>query len=304
LNINFKLIFSLFYEYSIEEFFKSFLIVKNNEYFSYEKFLNESINIALDRKKPSMLQNIYSYFYQDEFAGFILNFKISNIKFEAFFTFNDDFYLETINEPHEWNSNDKCYPKRKYQLLFELIDTIEVSTDFDYREMRCNNYAGLFDEHARPTLVINFRKSIPKNITFYTQWFDPDGRIVDENFWIMTAGYYNYGQFIFQSFNNKSMKPGVWNLKISFNSYYDKRFKYNHYNYIANNDILMIYKFNVLPFKIRHDNINLNNLFKFWTFDSICVEGDSNDETIKICSKHAVWSSYYPDPKSDIFDLF
>jgi hypothetical protein len=63
--------FSLFYEYSINEFYKSFMIFKNDDSFWYENYLKESINIAFGRKKPYMLQEIYSYFYEDEFEGII-----------------------------------------------------------------------------------------------------------------------------------------------------------------------------------------------------------------------------------------
>jgi hypothetical protein len=188
--------------------------------------------------------------------------------------------------------------------LFDIIETIEVSTDFDYREMRCNNYAGLFDEHDQLTLVINFKKLSTKNFTLYTQWFDPDDKMVEEQFWDLKAGYYEHGQFVFQSFNNgKSMKHGIWSLKLSFNSHFDKRTKYNYYNYIPNNDILINYKFNVLP-NIKSSNINLNELFNFWSFDSICVEEDVNEssKSIKICSQNSTWSSLYPDPKSDIYN--
>ena len=71
LNPNFKFLFSVFYEYSINEFYNSFLVFKKNQNNNrmIDNLLNESLKMVFDYKKPLMLQEIYSYFNKDEFDG-------------------------------------------------------------------------------------------------------------------------------------------------------------------------------------------------------------------------------------------
>ncbi len=281
----------MFYHYSLNE-------INNNQ--DKTNLLNETINF---NDKPHMLENIYSYFNNDLFQGFILTLKQSNGQMvETYFKFNYDSILETINEPYQWHLNNICQPNSKKQYFLNQIESIELSTDFDYREMRLNNYANLIDENDRPVLVINFVDNYDKDLIFYIQWFNPEGKLVDESFWNLKSGVYYYGQYVYLYLNRKIELPlnlGTWSLRISFKSFYDKREKYVFYNYIESNDVLINYKFNIMASKKTTENVDLNDLFKFWSLSSICVN-EEIDSDMNLCNKDSYWSSFYPDPKSNI----
>ena len=70
IEINHKFALSLFYELSLKRLYDLFLIEilkPNNSESSF--ILDESINLCSDKKIPSMLKDVYSYFYDDHFYG-------------------------------------------------------------------------------------------------------------------------------------------------------------------------------------------------------------------------------------------
>jgi hypothetical protein len=71
-------------------------------------------------------------------------------------------------------------------------------------------------------------------------------------------------------------------------------------------DNLMEHSFTVIPSKDEFNkglesNLEIQNYYwdKHWLFDSICAIDLSNRFSFKPC-KEVKWSSYYPDPKSDL----
>jgi hypothetical protein len=110
-----------------------------------------------------------------------MSLKKEDQKFEAFFKLNWDFIYQTVNEKHEWHTNTQC-SKRDYNRFFKFVDFVQVSTEFDNREMRCANYAGIMDETSIPLLIINFKNKLAHDLNFYTQWFNPKGK----GNWILT----------------------------------------------------------------------------------------------------------------------
>ena len=266
--------------------------------------LNETVNF---NDKPYQLENIYSYFKNDLFQGFVLslNHQSSSI-IETYFKLNHNFVLQTINEPHEWHSNRKCssmlIKDNRRQYFLNQIESIELSTDFDYREMRLNNYANLINENDRPVLVINFVHEYKHDLVFYIQWLNPYGKLMDESFWNLKAGVYNHGQFVYMYLNENVKLPidvGTWSLRISLTSYFDRHRTRNLFLMLGKtNDVLINLNFNVMPSKITNESLFvLKDLFKFWSFDSICVNEQtrSNLFDYKLCKKDADWSSFYSD---------
>ena len=108
---------------------------------------------------------------------------------------------------------------------------------------------------------------------------------------------------------DEPIQTGIWNLKISSRSYFDRDrdSKTFFYNYFKKKNLLINYEFLVMPESLDSiKNSHINDLFKFWSFDSICVTeaNELNDKEVQVCSENATWSSYYSDPKSNLFDDF
>ena len=71
--------------------------------------------------------------------------------------------------------NSSSCLKSHYEAFFENFEYIEVSTDFEKRERRGNNYASLIDEKSNPFVVLNFVKKIHSEIRLTINWMDPNG---------------------------------------------------------------------------------------------------------------------------------
>jgi hypothetical protein len=102
---------------------------------------------------------------------------------------------------------------------------------------------------------------------------------------------------------------GVWSVRVSLLDTENKSESFT----------LLSVKFLVLPLVNQKEEFNLNaakfaelkrDIRKFWIHESICVNSCENlllNETVllgelfKPCV-HVHWSSFYPDPKSDIFE--
>ena len=128
----------------------------------------------------------------------------------------------------------------------------------------------------------------------------------------MPPGYYRHYHFLVEHLDlRRPLEPGIWTVVVSaFELILEP-------NITKHEDIFVRYEFVVLPIletknlmedpainqiekhEILSYILNKLNFYKYWSAVSICFK---NNLDKKSC-RNSYWSTFYPDPKSDLFTL-
>lgn len=244
------------------------------------------------------LRSVDAFFEADSFKGYVLNFKTdNNFEFETFFRLNSLKNLIKIFHLNETKNQNLILMRENF--LQSLIK-IQVSTDFEQKERQFSNYANIMDVNSNPIVAMEF-DPINVPIEFSLKWIDPLGSLIKEKHIKLNSSEKN--QLLVHSLEqsgNLTLKkfPGEWKLEIRM---HDE----------ANEFSVVLVKFLILPKVIDNFSIWTSKIEIFWHYDSLCVnqfgsELDENKSFLKNhifheCKEFSYWSSYYPDPKSDVY---
>lgn len=247
--------------------------------------------------KEYFLRSVEAFFEADVFKGFVLNFKTNtHFIFETFFKIKS--LKSFIKISHLNETGIPSMNKMRENFLQSLIK-IQVSTDFEQKERHFSNYANIMDVDDNPLVSMEF-DPINEPIEFCIKWIDPLGILVKEKRVKLNSS--KKSQLLVHSFqkteNFSQLKsPGEWKLDI----------------YIQNISeyLVLSIQFLIFPKFIENYLIWIPIIENFWQFESFCF--NRNESTINFnnsflhrhifndCVESSHWSSYYPDPKSDIF---
>ena len=128
----------------------------------------------------------------------------------------------------------------------------------------------------------------------------------------MPPGYYRHDQFLVEHLDlRRPLGPGIWTIEISaFDLILEP-------NITKQEEIFIRYEFVVLPIseiknlmedprinqeekiEIFTNILNKLNFYKYWSAESVCFK---NNMAKKSC-QNSFWSTFYPDPKSDLFSI-
>lgn len=247
--------------------------------------------------KEHFLTSVEAFFEADVFNGYVLNFKT-----------NKDFIFETFFKKKSLKNLIKLFRLQETSnpILNEMRDNflqslikIQVSTDFEQKERHFSNYANIMDIDDNPLVSMEF-DPINQPIEFCIKWIDPLGNLAKEKKVKINSSKKN--QVMVHSFQKSEdfsqlKSTGEWKLDI----------------YIQNVSeyLVLSVKFLILPKFIENYSVWISLVENFWQFESFCfnkIEStiNFNDSILKRhifkeCAESSYWSSYYPDPKSDIF---
>ena len=125
---------------------------------------------------------------------------------------------------------------------------------------------------------------------------------------MLSAGFYPYDAYMISelrvSQEQRPLKPGLWSLRLIVEYEEDQPNKINS----TKEDLFLVYKFLVQPSSQQKESSWSSSIFdtmltnQFWSFNSMCSNEEENIrlDSIQSCTEEATWSSFYPDPKSDI----
>ena len=117
------------------------------------------------------LKNVNSFFQADKFRGYVAQIKVNNFLFEAYFSPTKRMNSIEINPDFKNKSQSSI---NKMNLLLNSIAKLEVSSDYDSKERRFNNYGSLLDINCNPSLLIVI-DPIEEDFKFQIVWFDSNG---------------------------------------------------------------------------------------------------------------------------------
>ncbi len=127
------------------------------------------IQLTLSQEKIKRIKKVNSFFQSDQFRGFILK---TFMNYEAYF-------VPTRNTELIKISNLKDIPEPvlgKANLLLKSMIKIEISSDYDAKERRFNNYAAILDLNSNPSLLI-LLDPINEPLKFKISWIDSNGKL-------------------------------------------------------------------------------------------------------------------------------
>jgi hypothetical protein len=144
----------------------------SNYYFQMLKHLNKI-------KRDSyfdFLRAANAFFEANKFKGFVLNMNIKkdiNLQFEVFFTQTN---VESVFEIKDLkNLSEECISLSKY--LQRSIIYFHVSSDYNSREKRFDNFFNVLDQKTNPTVLIEI-DVLEKPLEFFIMFRDPNGIIL------------------------------------------------------------------------------------------------------------------------------
>lgn len=167
---------------------------------------------------------------------------------------------------------------------------LKVMTDINPAEsISYTNYALITETFEKGALVIRFQP-MAVDIHVHVIWINPYGETVSRYRWHAEHVNFAHGPYLIENFSEDRLNVhGLWKIQI---------LKVEGINdSVENDDILVEYDLFVLPAN-NHDDNNKFELKstqfndKFWEFEAIC--GVNSD-----CAMY-YWSTFYPDPKSDL----
>lgn len=297
IELKFKILYDYFIKASIQEFLKKFNSLANHfdsiiDFNKINIFLNSLIQKKINFK---ILKTVDAYFESNSFKGFVLNFQIHDENFvstfEAYFTKTKISEFINLIQPNETSNKNENFLKNLVQ--------IKISSDYDSKERKFSNYANIIDQNSNPTILMEF-DPIEPSLEFKINWYDSENILVKETSVNLNESSNN--QIILNSFF-KAKEPikvlksyGVWKIEI-----------------VQDQISILSLKFLVLPANNSKSNEEMFELYEklqyFWNFNSLCVDTFESselknnflfNELFQNCQKSAHWSTYYPDPKSDL----
>ncbi|CAF0815289.1 unnamed protein product [Brachionus calyciflorus] len=311
---------SIFGLYQTE--FKSLNSYWENVYDQGDKFENEFVKLFMFFSKISeeklkqrvyalgeeisldqSLRKVNAFFEADTFKGYVLNLKTENtnfnIEYESYFTVKNLKSNIKIFELSEKQNQSLVLMRENF--LQSLI-IARVSSDFDQKERKFSNYANVMSVNSNPILQMEF-DPISEPLEFIIAWFDPnDIELKQTKVKFNTSEKNQLMLHSLQKMDNFTQlnKSGIWKIEIYLQGM--------EKNLILSIRFLVVPKENFQDLDLR---IWIPIIDNFWQFNSICFFKGENlknknsilfDNLFKSCKKESFWSSYYPDPKSDIYE--
>ncbi|CRL07323.1 CLUMA_CG020302, isoform A [Clunio marinus] len=261
--------------------------------------INSKSNNFFHFYEPLKILEITDYWELEVYKGFL-------IKHEARFN-NFTVILETWCRPsHHHAQISKSNP------LAKRIMQLDVSTDFDQKELVSRNFAKIIGENSEPVLITKFSGYFQSKITkvnLTIVWIDSSEKIRDVTSLVIeditiTAIYFSKSNL----FNE--LQSGVWTVKILYNK-----------------TLIAVTKFLVVPnlnSSSKENNLSHNIIDKdvvnFFSIENTCVffnkrnirdivigylaasNGDWNGKPFQklLECKKTKWSTFSPDPKSKL----
>lgn len=248
------------------------------------------------------IREITDYFENDVYKGFL-------IRHQAKIHVNLTVELETLCQPY----HNYAQVSKSHRLAKKVMQ-LDVSTDADQKELISRNFARVIGENSEPVLILKLLGSTQvgnNSETFNVVWIDPSDRVKEsQNLTIddITVTTVNF----LKSTMPPPLQSGVWTLKI-----FQKK------------ALVGLTKFLIAPSTViseegtKESNSSLNNLDKmisnFYQIKETCISfnhknireligsylgtNELNDNIHKFneCKK-SLWSSFSPDPKSELIN--
>lgn len=262
--------------------------------------INSKSNQIQQFYEPLKVLEITEYWDLDVYKGFL-------IKHEARINANLTVELETLCRP-----NHQLAQVSKSLKLAKKIMQLDVSTDFDQKEMITRNFARVIGVNSEPVLILKLSAtSHPENSTanLTILWIDPSEKVVEVGELIIediTITSINFSK----STLKQPLVSGEWMVKV-----------------LQKKSLIGLTKFLVVPTSlnetkdINHSHNILDKMIaNFYTIKETCIVysqksirdiigsylvGNGDDDVDKnfhkfIECKKTSWSSMAPDPKSEL----
>lgn len=137
---------------------------------SFETYFENSDHLLSILSTSSMvnIKEVNAFFQADKFKGYVVQveFNESNLVYEAYLTQAKNNYLIDTSTNY------------KHNLLLKSIIKLEISSDYDAKERRFNNYGSILDLNSNPSVLI-WLDPIDEPLRFKIVWIDPDGKCLN-----------------------------------------------------------------------------------------------------------------------------
>jgi protein xylosyltransferase len=271
--------------------------------------INSKSNSIQQFYEPLKVLEVHDYFEMDVYKGFL-------IKHEARINSNLTVELETLCRP-----NNQHAQVSKTNKIAKKIMQLDVSGDFDQKELISRNFPRIIGQNSEPILIVKLSgTSHVENttVTLSVMWIDPNDEVIEVGELVIED--VTITSINFSKSNIKNPTSGTWTVKI-----------------MQKKTLVGMTKFLITPSSIMNSNSNnvktkdLNSsqnqldklISNFYVIKDTCISynqknirdiigsylgnlGGTNDiynsnNIIKFneCKK-SLWSSYAPDPKSEL----
>eukprot|EP00090_Calanus_glacialis_P003355 TRINITY_DN12484_c0_g1_i5.p1 TRINITY_DN12484_c0_g1~~TRINITY_DN12484_c0_g1_i5.p1 ORF type:complete len:892 (-),score=268.22 TRINITY_DN12484_c0_g1_i5:184-2859(-) len=245
------------------------------------------------------IETISTYSFRDKFQGFLVYFKVINVDSEE----ASHFEVQVQYRPKLTMS----------QGVKTRLEYIGVGTEFDPKELIFRNYLNLINQHSKPVLKVTFSEGQTEIVKF--GWFDPNFDLVSTSQiqFNDTSGKDSVGPVL-----KSPLIAGIWTVVgVSKGHMVAKeQFLVNpsedvDKDIVASN--IAITDAELEQFVQEEKNSHVNNKIQnqkeaaefmnnFYEVLDRCSKEEEIIGHIAKCSE-AVWSSHYPDPKSQILGV-
>lgn len=262
--------------------------------------INSKSNLAQQFYEPQNILEITDYFELDTYKGML-------IKHEAKINANLTIELETWCRPSHHHAQVS-----KTNKLAKKIMQLDVSSDFDQKEMTSRNFARVLSVNAEPILILKLSGSTNvenSTVNLTILWVNPSDQVKEASELVIEDIKVTSVNFA-KSNLQQPLVDGNWTVKVLYKK-----------------TLIGLTKFFVTPFvnaSTKDFNMSHNSLDKsiasFYLIKDTCItynqrsireivgsylatsdsiKNDVNYHKFVDCKKTS-WSSSSPDPKSDI----
>lgn len=130
--------------------------------------LNDAVNAG---SSLTHVRRVDGFFQANKFKGFVLDLSYKDTELKTRLEFQALFRLREPRELTKLYNVQDTELSRQRDLILNSMIRLEVSTDYDQKERRFNNYAQIIDQRSNPTLLIQF-DPLPQPIQFDIAWLD------------------------------------------------------------------------------------------------------------------------------------
>lgn len=256
--------------------------------------INSKSNQIHQFYEPLLVNEVTDYWELDVYKGFL-------IRHEARINSNMTVELETLCRPSHQHAQVS-----KSNKLAKKIMQLDVSSDFDKKELLSKNFARVLSVHSDPTLIFKLSgTSHPENstITLNVIWIDPSDKVretaemVIEDLTVTTINH-------IKSNLQKPLFSGAWKVKV-----------------LHKKALIGITKFLVTPSVniVAKENELEQLIANFYLIKDTCISynqksirdivktylGNVDSKSVNnihrfLECKNTPWSSMSPDPKSEL----
>lgn len=286
--------------------------------------------VPLNYSMSSIIE-LTSYMQHDRYKGFLVHHEITHIIGDN----SGAIQLELWARPQQFGQVSRASP------LGKRIKNIEVSTEFDQKEQIARNYAKIMGSNAEPTFVLHLSAitadtnfgPMASTYNLTVLWLNPAGQLNDISDLYVDASTQSAAVSFAKSNLKTPLLPGIWTAKLvtkkaliaqcnfliipkmhpnsnhswdSWNESRKKKVDAQWETFLPEEaDQRLMEERAIGNAKLVEDEqiAWINRLTsKFFVIQDLCVvsEVDGNLQRLPRC-RDTSWSSFAPDPKSEIF---